>query len=161
VPVSDSVTAMAEGKNTMIDSRNGAVCAHCRAPTSEPLWMMNTSRWQGARPHAVCTACRDERMSIWWYLGFTWLDPQPCAACGLLVCYPADRYAAIRRYVACSDACRQLVYRVVTRIRRQAGRAPLHCATCGRPFAPPRADGRYCAPACRQRAYRQRHSTPA
>ena len=32
------------------------------------------------------------------------------------------------------------------------------CRTCGRTYVPPRADGRYCSPACRQRAYRQRRA---
>lgn len=31
------------------------------------------------------------------------------------------------------------------------------CATCGNAFVPRRSDARYCSPACRQRAYRERH----
>ncbi len=42
-------------------------------------------------------------------------------------------------------------------LRRQA-RADRVCAECGGTFTPPRSDGRYCSPACRQRAYRQRQA---
>jgi hypothetical protein len=45
-------------------------------------------------------------------------------------------------------------------LRRQA-RANRPCATCGELFTPPRSDGRYCTPACRQRAYRARTKATA
>lgn len=40
-------------------------------------------------------------------------------------------------------------------LRREA-RANRPCETCGTLFTPPRADGRYCSGACRQKAYRRR-----
>lgn len=40
-------------------------------------------------------------------------------------------------------------------LRRQL-RADRKCEACGDTFTPPRSDARYCSPACRQRAYRQR-----
>lgn len=42
------------------------------------------------------------------------------------------------------------------RERRRRRRANRRCAGCAAIFTPSRADGRYCSPACRQRAYRQR-----
>ena len=78
------VTAMAESNNTMIASRNGLACTSCQAATHEPLWMVTASRYQGNRPQAVCLACRDKWRGSW-HRGETWLDPQPCVACGLLV----------------------------------------------------------------------------
>ena len=32
----------------------------------------------------------------------------------------------------------------------------MRCVACERKFTPRRSDGRYCSPACRQRAYRER-----
>lgn len=46
------------------------------------------------------------------------------------------------------------------RDRRRQARAGRPCDGCGQPFTPPRADGRYCSPACRQRAYRRRQAAP-
>ena len=42
------------------------------------------------------------------------------------------------------------------RERRRAHRANRSCPQCGAIFTPSRSDGRYCKPACRQRAYRER-----
>jgi len=39
---------------------------------------------------------------------------------------------------------------------RLEARADRRCKGCGELFTPPRSDGRYCSPACRQRAYRNR-----
>ena len=39
---------------------------------------------------------------------------------------------------------------------RRQGRAGRDCESCGDTFTPPRSDARYCSPACRQKAYRER-----
>ena len=41
---------------------------------------------------------------------------------------------------------------------RRLRRADRTCASCGETFTPPRSDGRYCAAACRQRAFRARRA---
>jgi len=43
---------------------------------------------------------------------------------------------------------------------RREDRANRACESCSDTFTPPRADGRYCSPACRQKAYRQRKAAP-
>jgi len=53
-------------------------------------------------------------------------------------------------------ACAVDAEKMRKRERRAAGRTGLRCQTCGDPFTPPRSDGRYCSPACRQKAYRAR-----
>jgi predicted nucleic acid-binding Zn ribbon protein len=62
--------------------------------------------------------------------------------------------AMVRRY--CSDECGER-----TRRERRDRRGPVpavrQCGTCGTGFRPQRSDGRYCSPACRQRAYRSRN----
>jgi hypothetical protein len=55
-------------------------------------------------------------------------------------CYPCARDAENERH---------------RELRRRA-RTDLRCDPCGEPFTPPRADGRYCSAACRQKAYRAR-----
>jgi predicted nucleic acid-binding Zn ribbon protein len=57
--------------------------------------------------------------------------------------------------VVCSDYCRdRLRPSSQTRAAARIGRP---CEVCGDPFTPPRSDGRYCSPACRQKAYRRRN----
>ena len=41
---------------------------------------------------------------------------------------------------------------------RRGKPSPRDCEACGEPFAPTRADARYCSNACRQDAYRERHA---
>lgn len=60
--------------------------------------------------------------------------------------------ALARRY--CSDECGQRTR--AERRDRTRDRESRRCVVCGDPFTPPRADGRYCSPACRQKAYRRR-----
>lgn len=52
----------------------------------------------------------------------------------------------------CSPECRRELRNSSRRLERQEHK----CETCRQPFTPPRADSRYCSPACRQKAYRQR-----
>jgi hypothetical protein len=42
------------------------------------------------------------------------------------------------------------------RLRAEQRPEPEPCARCGESFTPPRSDARYCSPACRQAAYRER-----
>lgn len=71
-----------------------------------------------------------------------------CAACGRSVSVPIDKR---RKVNVCSDLCRSRVYDA-----RRVTEAVTHpCEGCGTGITG-RADRRYCSPACRQRAYRQR-----
>jgi DNA-directed RNA polymerase subunit RPC12/RpoP len=60
--------------------------------------------------------------------------------------------------VYCSHRCRWTAANHERADALAAARAT-SCTTCGAQFTPPRADGRYCSPACRQRAYRQRRAS--
>jgi hypothetical protein len=72
-----------------------------------------------------------------------------CPGCGIAMSFSSlDAYTT--RWVACSTRCYQRAWR---RSRRM--KATL-CAMCRRPFQSPRTDARFCSPACRQRAYRER-----
>jgi hypothetical protein len=62
--------------------------------------------------------------------------------------------ALAREY--CSDQCGELTR--ASRRDRTAERLPRPCAVCGDTFTPPRSDGRYCTPACRQKAWRHRRN---
>lgn len=76
-------------------------------------------------------------------------------------CYSCHRrlvvggYRANQRWVACSTRC----LAALRREDRRDKRSTTTCSTCGETFTPARADARYCSSACRQRAYRQRHTS--
>jgi hypothetical protein len=71
----------------------------------------------------------------------------PCAGCGKPV---IGGGRTNRHHVTCSDRCKGRVYHpAVTHVQQS-------CDVCGDEFVPVRDDARYCSPACRQRAYRDR-----
>jgi hypothetical protein len=90
----------------------------------------------------------------------------PCQKCGNDTGYVhpiPDEWMVRRGYLKrrlcdglCLDCTREM-YTTRRREHRAATRANRPCETCGDTFTPPRADGRYCSDACRQRAYRARH----
>jgi hypothetical protein len=67
------------------------------------------------------------------------------------------RYTYQRAY-CCADHRDEQVN--AARRAARARRRQTACSTCGTEFTPPRADGRYCSPACRQKAYRTRKTAP-
>jgi hypothetical protein len=90
---------------------------------------------------------------------------RPCACCARPFVLPFDgrrTYVSIRdermleRTIAC---CSPTCERYLRRQRLRKG-APVHvCKRCATSIAPPaRADARYCSPACKQAAYRQRRT---
>jgi hypothetical protein len=95
----------------------------------------------------------------------SWLEqahkPLPCAGgCGVLVSdWFEDRYLPerppgerfVRAVTTCSSHCTEQAHNA-----RRRKSAPTSCAGCGETFTPKRADARYCAAACKQRAYRKR-----
>jgi hypothetical protein len=119
-------------------------CGHPLAPDA-PVWLARLSVSRDGRQVPVGACCRG-RLSG---------RPEPCVGCGRAVHYPYSTRA--RSYAYCSDRCRWQIANRRRQALRQLGRQDRICATCAQPFTPPRADGRYCSHACRQRAYRQRH----
>ncbi len=81
--------------------------------------------------------------------------PRVCMTCdGKRLNYQGRPYV-IQRGVDCI-ACTMDAENARQRERRRYARADRPCASCGATFTPPRSDGRYCRPACRQAAYRAR-----
>jgi hypothetical protein len=76
-----------------------------------------------------------------------------CDGCGS--CTPRwSRKRHLQRRILCS-ACYQRRYRALRRLGSIAV-----CSGCSSTFTPARSDARYCSPACRQRAYRERQTQP-
>jgi hypothetical protein len=87
-------------------------------------------------------------------------EPTPCAGeCGVLVSgwyrysYYSSNYEREGEplHTTCSARCAERA-----RNARRRKSTPTACASCGETFTPQRSDARYCSPACRQRAYRER-----
>jgi hypothetical protein len=76
----------------------------------------------------------------------------PCQACGRVVYLQVTRRR--RRYLACSETCRNNLYREA--YFRRKGPRTKECAVCGKAFTGKRSDSRTCSSACRQKAYRER-----
>jgi len=128
------------------------ICGECRGSIEpwQPVWR-TSDQW---RRWALCAACARRPGDP-----TDWYPPRACAGCRRPVSDPRRRRyghpAPPRRWAACSFSCEQ-------RARYQARTAATRhkvCTVCGAAFTPPRADGRYCSPACRQRAYRQRRAS--
>ena len=150
--------ALRERTHRILTARRlGQLCALCGQPLAPdaPVWMESCyigpsmftgipRSWQAP----VCEACapRDRHSR-------RWVAPAPCAGCQRPVYYPRSYRWRLRAH--CSERCRLDAWNQRRRAERAAERR-FRCATCGATFTPPRADGRYCSPACRQRAYRQR-----
>jgi hypothetical protein len=82
---------------------------------------------------------------------------QQCEACGRTVHYWKGIHGG--RYITRPACSEQHLLQAIAHWRRrlrEGRRSGRLCELCDRPFTPPRSDGRYCSPACRQRAYRQR-----
>jgi hypothetical protein len=58
----------------------------------------------------------------------------------------------------CSEPCQKAARRDRERARSRRDRGRRTCGVCAATFTPRRSDARYCSPACRQKAYRQRWS---
>jgi hypothetical protein len=138
-------------------------CDGCGAtvPTTEPMFRIDGHRpgkrrtW--VRINLLCGTCwRPEGVS--YRIGDAMVSglygageptpPTPCAGCGRIVV--RGRHPRLRS-VTCSRACTVRA----SKGRGVADRQAAVCAGCGEEMSG-RADRRYCSPACRQRAYRQR-----
>jgi predicted nucleic acid-binding Zn ribbon protein len=83
-----------------------------------------------------------------------------CEGCGRTVHETERRWHA--RHHFCSDACRRKHESqrsaAIARQRRAEARGPSRqCVVCNEAFEPARADARYCSPACKQKAHRDRY----
>jgi hypothetical protein len=101
---------------------------------------------------ACCGDCRKDHERQWR------CTVRPCGYCARPVGWYDDQARRRRTLYYCCNRCRGRAYNQLQKARRSAARH-LTCATCKTTFTPARADGRYCSPACRQRAYRQRRAS--
>ena len=107
----------------------------------------------------ICPGCYDQPRQNddrhEWSDGRELLGVQPsrCENCGLRVVRKPDKR---NLWHTCSEACRVALYRAVgKRMEERRGIELPTCQGCGAEMDG-RSDQRYCASACRQRAYRQR-----
>ena len=79
-----------------------------------------------------------------------------CLECG------EDIYSRIKPLKFCAETgwnpCAQDYYNRQRRAERRRNRQDTACKYCGKLFTPKTAAARYCSAACKQKAYRQRHS---
>lgn len=106
---------------------DGPICHQCAASAKQ-----DTAASADGRVVASTSGCR--------------VSSGRCEACGLQVSVRRD---SRRKRHVCGDACRLRLYRTLARPTATA------CAECGNEFHA-RAGARYCSPACRQQAYRNR-----
>lgn len=115
----------------------------------------NRRAWWTRQP--ICTACAatghrpesaDGKTLAWIDVNATQHPVVTCEACEQQLHMKPDKR---RKRVTCSNSCRQKLYKTK--------RVPLAvtCDGCGNTYAPVRSDSRFCSPACRQKAYRERH----
>jgi len=136
-------------------ARWGTHCGRCGCPldAGAAVWL-DPIRLDG-RLVACAPICATCAQPMGRYDLRRWPSPLPCEGCGRPV-----HYGGGRRYrVRCSTRC---AWTVANRRRSQAAAAAAAarrtaCTVCGTVFEPSRADRCYCSPACKQRAYRQRH----
>lgn len=130
--------------------RDARVCGNCGAaiPPDAPIALQQLYRGPGAGLGSELTTCLS--------CATPWIErARPYRE----ACPHCRRQVYRRRFTGrlfCSDRCRWLA----ASAKRSARRAVLRtkpCAVCSRSFMPPRRDAVTCSPACRQRAYRQRH----
>ena len=111
-------------------------------------WRRNQTRTREpiCRACATLTFCQssDQRTSA--YPPHVLTPPAPCVVCGRVVELAAN---VKRKTITCSDKCRLAQYRTPVTDEERS------CAGCGQTMTG-RADRRFCSPACRQRAHRQR-----
>jgi hypothetical protein len=166
----DRVTALvcSDCRCDLDGSKYARLCEKCRPYRSVWVWdpgfedSYQLQQWQcpeagdGHRGD-YCNDCHPRR----------WREAQ-CRGCGRTLMvrprrglrFETDEWGQeawdAKALVFCSHRCRDLHGRMQVADRCHEARANRPCATCAQPFTPPRSDGLYCSPACRQRAHRAR-----
>ncbi|MFJ4623063.1 hypothetical protein [Streptomyces sp. NPDC088812] len=158
----------------MGEEMSPSVCPMCDGEIAGPGFLVDAFRSKGRRRWGVreliCEPCyrtgwltvdgksvtaaaaTRQRPGFVWYalVGRGAEQPaEPCAACGRQVVRNAD---PLLKRVTCSHSCSTSL----TRSRNGGKGSGRPCETCGKAVTTGRADSRYCSPACRQKAYRQR-----
>jgi len=158
-----------------------ADCHFCKLPiaATEPLWRIRirTGEYTNGYPLdtrvPACRECAVKNPGIDTHIAY-WVG-KPLRGGSIDTyqrCYPGFRVTDDKLFSYCMG-CRRLLgatcvwpevhcspecTRAARNQRRRITPQQHECATCSKTFTPPRSDGRYCSPACRQRAYRQRQA---
>jgi hypothetical protein len=136
-------------------------CETCKRQLTKdkPVYRLFINVWE--RYRMVCAACEDQRAKRNTAKGLPtkyppWRPARLCDHCSRPVVL--DRLARKGlRYFVCGNTCRQAMQSATFRREHQRRRVSQHCADCSKPFAPTRADAKFCSAACKQRAHRQTH----
>jgi hypothetical protein len=132
-------------------------CTTCPRDLADdvPVYRYRRPR-QGGEIVIQCSDCAEvmaAKERAWTGWPWHWAAPAPCEGCGHPVIDRGDGWQT-RRHVTCgAAACQRAIRAAASRARRPV---PRDCLGCGVEFKPARGNARYCSPACKQRAYRQR-----
>ena len=124
-------------------------CARCGADVGpDALYRLG----QGYHAQLYCAACAGAQAP--------WPDWRPrstvCRSCGRRLYYWGSE---LWPHHYCTESCERAARRERRRRPRRVSEGA--CARCGTRFKATRVDARYCSPACRQKAYRQRQRLEA
>jgi hypothetical protein len=131
-------------------------CPSCLRELTDdaPIHRVSLSWFSQMSPSIIRYRCDDCCAELKYH---TWRPPIPCAGCGRPVIHDTNREPPQQAFCGneqCRRAARAAAARELRQIRRR--RRAWICRCCGEKLNTSRSDGRYCSPACRQRAYRQR-----
>jgi hypothetical protein len=136
----------------------GLICADCHELPRRRVYLEHRYDGYGSVRKVLCGRCgrRRERENAEDTWGSTRFGRPSRCNCGIAVVRIIDTYYKTIGRGLCSPSCERLARNAELRERRRSSRGERICEDCGGTFTPPRADGRYCSAACRQRAYRKR-----
>lgn len=145
-----------DGPGFLVDASRSKGRRHwrVRALLCEPCYRLGWTTTEDGRTMTTGDAARRRERFEWRRLVGRGAEqpPEPCAACAQMVVRGAD---PLLKRVTCSHSCSTSL----TRKRNGNQGTGQGCAECGDRIDTGRADSRYCSPACRQKAYRQRKGT--
>jgi hypothetical protein len=147
--------------------RAATVCAKCERAIEEgePVYIARMRLRWGVLRALQCMDCAPVYIPTWIKRdGFG----RTCETCGRRVAFDYDEPRLLDdadpppdpppgwRRAFCSEVCAYRFHNRVRDERAAAARAGRSCEQCGETFDATRSDQRYCSPACKQRAYRER-----
>ena len=146
--------------------RDGSHCADCRKAfdPSEPLWRVRKNMGRGYMIVPVCFTCFKATYVPAWGQGKKYYvynvrqylrRSEECEGCGRPVHDPWPTPPNKERVFCCGDCQHKAELRSHRRGRAEA-RSGRQCDECGEVYDPTRSDGKFCGPACKQKAYRKR-----
>ena len=133
-------------------------CTACPRDLADdvPVYRFRAAR-EGGKTLIQCGGCAARLAAAMdrWGERWTWGAPAPCEGCGRAVIDRMSWSQGPPCHVTCGHpACQRTIRAAAARARRLV---PRECLGCAIALKPARGNARrYCSPACKQRAYRQR-----